>query len=508
VYVLTRGANYLCNALMRNIGWTIRITANDTTGSVSRPLVFLYPNASTQLPPGSFIDMRGDAIIKNIILSGYFEPIPSNLTGLQGQLFNMTAAGKTLTVDSCIFTNTNGNHIRTDSAPKTIKITNTIFANMGYLGRSNLGAGKGIDVRAGSVDSLILVNNTFVNWQDRVIRHFGSTANIQYLRFEHNTCVNGMSYHGFLSLGRTGRRAIINDNLLVDAFALGQDTDAVRQAEFTDSGEKDAFGFPRMTWIFSAPNDSTYWTVRNNYYRVTPAGQAFFDSASTRPIIANPPLVAGTALSYKINQRIGSDSTTAFRTHTATLQAVPNLMTAMMTWYRAPYTALPDSGANKTKNPSPFRAKFDFDRKSYLWLRDTLNCSYSTSNGVYTAGTGGYPVGDLNWFPTRYTAWLGDPISTDVPSAGEQPVAFALNQNYPNPFNPSTTITFTLGKSGFTTLTIYNILGQKVATPVNGVMTEGSHEVRFNASALASGMYFYQLVSGQSVAVRKMMVLK
>lgn len=198
VYVLTRGANYLSNALIRNIGWTLTIKANDTVGNVSRPVVFLYPNPTTQLPPGQFVDMRGDCIVKNLIISGIFEPIPADISGMQGSLFNTTAAGKSLTLDSCILTNTNGNHVRTDQAPKVVKITNCIFANMGYLGRSNLGAGKAIDVRGGSVDSLIVVNNTFVNAQDRTIRHFSSTANIQYLRFEHNTVVNNMAYHGLL----------------------------------------------------------------------------------------------------------------------------------------------------------------------------------------------------------------------------------------------------------------------------------------------------------------------
>ncbi|MGA9118008.1 MAG: hypothetical protein WB699_01470, partial [Bacteroidota bacterium] len=251
VYVLQRGSNYLCNAAIVNIGWPVILRANDTTGNVSDPMVYLYPGGTNQLPPGYFVNMRGDVDMKDIILTGYFEPIPDDVTGLQGSLIRTNAAGLNITLDHCILLNTNGNHVRTDQAPKVVKITNCIFGNMGYLGRSNLGAGKGIDFRAGSVDSAIIVNNTWVNWQDRIIRHFSSTANIQYLRFEHNTLVNGMSYHGLLSLGKVGPRVIIDNNLLVDAFALGQDTDAVRQAEFTDSGELDGFGFPRMTWIFS-----------------------------------------------------------------------------------------------------------------------------------------------------------------------------------------------------------------------------------------------------------------
>ena len=507
IYVLSRGGSYLCNALIRNIGWTLRIIPNDTTGNVSKPVVYLYPGGSSQLPPGQFVDMRGNVSMKNIIISGYFEPLPGNLNGLQGALFNTTAVGLNLTLDSCMLTNTNGNHVRTDQAPKVIRITNCIFANMGYLGRSNLGAGKGIDVRAGSVDSLIVVNNTFVNWQDRIIRHFSSTANIQYLRFEHNTCVNGMSYHGFLSLGRLGRRAIIRDNLLLDPFAAGQDTDAVRQAEYSDNGEKDAFGFNRMTWIFSVPNDSTVWTVANNYYRITPTGQAFFDSASILPIVANPPLVKGSPLTYHINSRPGVDSTTAFQPHTAVLPNVPKLMTELMKWYRRP-AAPPDSGAAKTKTTTHWKPQFDYDRRVVAYYRDTLNCAYSTSNPVYTAATGGFPVGDLNWFPTRYAAWLGSPASSVTPGAEGVPNVFELHQNYPNPFNPATTISFTLGKTGFTTLTVFNLLGQKVATLFSGSLSAGRHEVKFDASAVSSGMYFYRLESGNLSSVKKMMLLK
>jgi hypothetical protein len=505
-YVLTRGAMYLSNAIIRNTGWTLRITANDTTAGVGKPIVYLYPSGSSGNPPGQFINMQGNTIVKNIAISGYFELDPTYLAGLQGSLFTLSAAGYSLTLDSCIVTNSNGNHVRTDQAPTTIRITNCIFANMGYLGRSNLGAGKGIDVRAGSVDSLIVMNNTFVNWQDRVIRHFSSTANIQYMRFEHNTCVNGMSYHGFLSLGRTGNKIIIRDNLLVDAFALGQDTDAVRQAEFTDSGEKDAFGFPRMTWVISAPNDTTQWTVSGNYYRVTPAGQAFFDSASVDPIIANPPLVPGSPLTYRINSRLGADSATAFLVHNADLPNSPKLMTEMMLWYRRPAPPA-DSGAGKTKATGTFAAKYDFDRRVYSYFEDTLDCAYSTSNAVYTAGRGGYPVGDLNWFPTRYAAWLVDPINS-VPGDRGVPERFTLEQNFPNPFNPSTNISFTLARGGFTTLTVYNLLGQKIATLIAENLTAGSHEIRFDATNLSTGVYFYRLQSGALSAVKKMLLVR
>ncbi|MFI5251943.1 MAG: SdrD B-like domain-containing protein [Bacteroidota bacterium] len=76
----------------------------------------------------------------------------------------------------------------------------------------------------------------------------------------------------------------------------------------------------------------------------------------------------------------------------------------------------------------------------------------------------------------------------------ELPKRFALNQNYPNPFNPATTISFTLPQTGFVTLKIYNMLGQEVKTLLrNENMEQGTQHVEFNASELASGVYFYRL---------------
>ncbi len=508
VYVLQRGGLYYVNAIINTqSGWQLRITANDST-TTRRPVILLHDAVTGGRPPGNFVNLRSNFTLKSVILSGYDELIPSDLEGLQGGLIATAAQGLRIVIDSCILKSTNGNHIRTDQAPYVLKVTNTIFADMGYLGRSNLGAGKAIDLRAGSCDSLILLNNTFVNWQDRIVRHFASTLNIQYMRFEHNTLVNGMSYHGMLSLGKVGRKIIIRDNLLIDAFALGNDTDAVRQAEFTDSGELDQFGQPgRMTWVIANPNDTTNWLIKNNYYNISAAGQSFWDSASVLPIVANPPLTKGSPLTYKINSRIGADSLTAFQSANVTLQKVPALMVAFMKWYRRPATG-PDTGAGKTKGVAGWRAQYDYDRKGYVYYRDSLNCSYPTSNAIYTAGTGGYPVGDLNWFPTRYTAWLVDPVSGVTRNGDGIPESFSLNQNYPNPFNPSTRISFNLPNAGLAKLTVFNILGQKVATPVEQQLEAGFHEMDFDASKLTTGVYFYRLEIGKNAAVKKMMLVK
>lgn len=494
-YVLRRGGLYLANAFIRNTGYNLVIKAEKGTGP--KPIIYLFPSTTTQTPPGQFVSLGGDFTMKNIALSGYFEPgDTAYLGGLQGALFNTNAAGLRLVLDSCNLTNTNGNHVRTDNAPKLVSITNCVFSNMGYLGRSNLGAGKGIDVRAGSVDSLIVVNNTFVNSQDRIIRHYGSTASIKYFLFDHNTIINGMAYHGSLSLGKLGYKATITNNLLIDAFALGNDTDYVRQVEFADSGEKDSYGGNRMTWVLSSPNDTTVWTVKNNYYSISAAGQTFFDTYKSAGVTGE-----GSPLTWHISKKIGADSAKAFQKTSVTLPNAPKLMTAMMNWYR-----LPDAqgGAGKTKNTGNFKITYDYDRRLLGYYTDTLNCAYATSLPIYSAGDG-YPVGDLNWFPDRKVAWLN---ATDVEETSNVPLTFSLNQNYPNPFNPSTSIAYSIVKESKVKLEVFDILGRKVATLVNGNQIAGAYKVNFDASKLSTGVYIYSLTSNNQIVSKKMMLLK
>lgn len=85
---------------------------------------------------------------------------------------------------------------------------------------------------------------------------------------------------------------------------------------------------------------------------------------------------------------------------------------------------------------------------------------------------------------------------------------FYLQQNYPNPFNPSTKINFGLKKAGNVQITVYNILGNKVATLLNSYKAAGNHSVNFNASSLSSGVYLYRIVSNEFVQTRKMILEK
>jgi len=88
------------------------------------------------------------------------------------------------------------------------------------------------------------------------------------------------------------------------------------------------------------------------------------------------------------------------------------------------------------------------------------------------------------------------------------PHTFSLNQNYPNPFNPHTQISFSVPQKGKVIITVYNVLGQKVACLLNKDMPAGKHKVKFSAHNLSSGVYYYKLQAGNHTAMRKMIVLR
>ena len=92
--------------------------------------------------------------------------------------------------------------------------------------------------------------------------------------------------------------------------------------------------------------------------------------------------------------------------------------------------------------------------------------------------------------------------------ASTLPEAYTLNGNYPNPFNPETTLSFTLPETSNVQLFVYDTLGRRVATLIDGAMAAGVHEVRFDASNLPGGTYFYNLVAGEHNFTKTMVLLK
>jgi len=98
--------------------------------------------------------------------------------------------------------------------------------------------------------------------------------------------------------------------------------------------------------------------------------------------------------------------------------------------------------------------------------------------------------------------------SIDVDGITEIPAYFHLQQNYPNPFNPSTIILYSIPKSDFVTLKIYDMLGREIQTLVSEFQKVDTYPINFDASKLSSGIYFYQLQVGDFVETKKMILMR
>jgi len=147
-----------------------------------------------------------------------------------------------------------------------------------------------------------------------------------------------------------------------------------------------------------------------------------------------------------------------------------------------------------------------------------VDLSYSDAD-LHSAALGGFPLGDLNWFPVPKLVWLSQRDAEyenldhyiNVPvavTANDAPEKLQLDQNYPNPFNPKTVISGQWPVGSEVRLEVFDILGRSVATLANGRYPAGKYSFTFDGTNLASGVYFYRLTAGSFTAVRKMILTK
>ena len=135
---------------------------------------------------------------------------------------------------------------------------------------------------------------------------------------------------------------------------------------------------------------------------------------------------------------------------------------------------------------------------------------FSITDPTFMSGRAGlYCYGNQGSFWDNFKVENLDFISSILPDLHPANAkTYTLGQNYPNPFNPRTVISWQLAVGSYVELSIYNLVGQKVATLVSEKQKAGNHEVEFTASNLSSGVYFYIIKAGEFNQTRKMVYLR
>jgi Secretion system C-terminal sorting domain len=505
VYVLQRGGVWFYNGTINSIGWAVRIKAEDGPGP--KPIIYASVASGESTVASNFIDAEGDVYLKNIVVNGIFDLDTAYTDFTYGSattfVLYAVAGNYSMVVDSCVFANASSAELKIQAAIRSIRSTNNIFTNYGVIPVSDVGNGRAIELRNVSCDTLYVVNNTFVNGFDRVIRHIASTGRIQNVVFDHNTIINDAGTYGVIALGLVGPKVEIRDNLFVDPMVSASDTVAQRQYDFAENGESFSSAFPaksKQVWIYSQKADSgfvTNYDILDNYWYNTPQIQAVWAQMKSQydPLLKPAPI-----LTNLIASQVADTSTAFMKLDTISFANTPKPMVGFAKWFLTPVA---DGGSGEYNSGGNFVPQ---DRRTTIYYRDTMNCSYSTSSPAYTGASNGFPAGDLNWFPDKLRSWEQ---LTDIRSVGNiTPAKYSLEQNYPNPFNPSTIIRFSIPEANRVSLKVYNLLGQNVATLINENLNAGSHEVSFNAENLSSGVYFYTLQSGTFTLTKKMILMK
>ncbi len=357
-----------------------------------------------------------------------------------------------------------------------------------------------MDVRSSTYsDSVVIQNTTFFGLTDRVIRN--QLSQVGYTLIDHCTGWTTQGFHGYLELSNT-HQAVITNNLFYNPLGMGsrffKNPNALSEQN-QPAPENQKF------WVVSLDNlypDSKFAIKNNNIVWE----QRFFDLWAQADSVEAPGTITPTLLGTL------NDPAKAYFSELVTFKKLPPNNPDGTS--PDPYVWIQAYLQNRTLSTYPenwfFGVYTDFD------------FSYGTTAQSYTAAAGGFPLGDLNWYPDRKAAWIAAGMPTSVADAPRgTPNTFELSQNYPNPFNPETQIAYKLAKTSRVSLEIFNALGQKVRTLVQASQPAGSHDVTWNGlndlgASVPTGVYFYRLQvadpahsgAGAQTMMKKMVLLR
>jgi hypothetical protein len=180
-----------------------------------------------------------------------------------------------------------------------------------------------------------------------------------------------------------------------------------------------------------------------------------------------------------------------------------------------PYSGTVNITQNVVPSPAPGTLTFTWSGGSSINLTGTpgakgltVSASSNVPLGSYTVTVTGAESGGPRTHARTFTVLVGNFTGVSH-NTNEIPKSYQLFQNYPNPFNPSTVIYYSLPKTSEVNLTVYDVLGKQVQGLVNNeIKPAGEYSVKFDATNLTSGVYYYKLVAGDYSDVRKMIVIK
>ena len=450
----------------------------------------------------NFIILRGDSInikFENILFNGMQDD--GEIVNRGGSLFRISGTHNRFIFNKCIFHGWGGNLMNhRDNDLSTYIFTNNIFRNIVDLDNPWGGNIFSHTTKAASMDSVIFRDNTFFNVGSY---QFLNWTFDNYTIYEHNTIFNAtINAHWAPFLAN----AKVNNNIFYNYQTVGQ-TEYERNEGYWDL-QKHLSSIckldpmdPQILLDHGMTEADRNVEYKNNVYFWSQGVKDYWATAKDSSTGQELDILPITFMNATTQAMFDDDASYPHLVAENNIEADPgfdaDLVAAVWAKERPFVVNYRRHGVGALVDPkermyAPDGIFWDID-----WpLPESLRY---TNEALKTYSTDGDPVGDRNWWPEIVGV---EKINTTIPSE------YTLSQNYPNPFNPTTEMSFAIPVSGNTTLSIYNVLGQKVATLVNKELQAGSYKYQFDASNLTSGIYFYKLESSNYSQVKKMMLLK
>jgi hypothetical protein len=459
-YTLSKGAVYFALGTIQS-NFNLSISASGDAGDAPQIIILTDKNGNNAKPFQPF---------KNLSLEGLYISGVDAAGKQLGDLIETGATNIRISLSKCTFDSVKNRIVIADKDSCSIFLEDCYISN---LANSSHG-GRVVDGRETYLDSVSFVNCTFYNVMHCIINRFSGGE--RYFKYDHNTAYN--LPRSILRIDECPEVIVTNNLFLQTGFAgyLRNPWDSAITAQ--DMGDRDEWSRLELNPLGAVYTGFTQKiNFKQNNFWVDPA------------ILATYPDSIGTYVNTDFlfeKQMIGADSLT-WLNENVNFTNVPTCKYLEM---------CKEEWADGSPQTNP---GFTDNTRPYYF-------TYSTSSASYTAAAGGFPLGDLNWWPAKKAEW--QKTLTDVKVNNVIPAKFSLTQNYPNPFNPTTVITYSIPKESNVKLKVYNILGKEVATLVNSNQKAGEYNISFNAAKLASGVYFYTISAGSFNSTKKMILMK
>ncbi|MDR3628303.1 MAG: T9SS type A sorting domain-containing protein, partial [Ignavibacteriaceae bacterium] len=460
-YVLYKDSLYFALGTIQN-NYNLSITAGGS-GSAKPQILILTDesgnNAKLCVPHG------------NLNLEGIFISGVDNSGKQLGDLIETGTTNIRISLKNCTIDSVKNRIVIDDQDSCSVFFEDCYISN---IANSSHG-GRVLDARETVIDSVSFINNTFYNIMHDIIGRFSGGE--KYFKFDHNTIYNLMRCPLRIDVCPD---IIVTNNLFIQTGFVGYLTSWEPFISALDMGDRDEWTRVEI-WPLDSSAAFTGYTqsinFKNNNFWMDPA------------IIAQYPdtVHAYRTLDFDFEKQMVGTDTTTWLSEDVSFTSTPTckyIEMAIENWK----DGSPQTNPGWTDNTRPY----------YF--------TYPTTKASYTAATGGFPLGDLNWWPEKKAQW----ILTDVKSVSGAtlPAKYAIEQNFPNPFNPTTIIKYSIPKESLVKIKIYNVLGKEVATLVNSNQKAGEYNITFNAAKMASGVYFYNISAGNFNSTKKMILMK